>query len=113
MLIGDNGILDALKMIKWNKFFVVKFNRPLFFSQDMDQEEEVQDQDMDLFSRKFGQDGVFTLLECAQSIFCIKLPTIGSFLRKNFSHMVAKCTPFKGVCNRASSFFKQPVLFES
>ena len=36
------------------------------------------------FSRKLGQDGVFTLRECAQSISRIKLPPIGSFLRKKF-----------------------------
>ena len=34
------------------------------------------------FSRKLGQGSVFTLRECAQSIFRIKLPPIGSFLRK-------------------------------
>ena len=36
------------------------------------------------FSLKLGQDGVFTLQKCAQSISRIKLPPIGSFLRKNF-----------------------------
>ena len=37
---------------------------------------------IDNFSRKLGQDGVFMLRECAQSISVIKLPPIESFFVK-------------------------------